>query len=175
MRSRLYMDGPPWSDKTNWRELRSRQFIHSFIDRAYNLPHRRSQVYTWASNSPLGSFSLSSHLLADNAGHYLPAFGFQQGFGIDTPEEFQERSNQTGPACLMAGAKPRSVVAVEVLVKQNQVAPMRIFLEFRRSPVDRPLPIGIAQESARQPALRSPSRHFEQRHVAGRNRSDTQP
>ena len=35
MRSRLYIYGPPWSDKTNWRELLSRQFIHSFYDRAF--------------------------------------------------------------------------------------------------------------------------------------------
>ena len=48
---------------------------------------------------------------------------------------------------------------------------MRIFLEFGRSSVDRPPSIGVAQESARQPALDLLG-HLEQRHVlAGTGRT----
>ena len=52
----------------------------------------------------------------------------------------------------MAGAEARTVVAVEVLVEEDQVAPMRILLELGRPSIDRPLPIGVAQESAGQAA-----------------------
>jgi hypothetical protein len=51
----------------------------------------------------------------------------------------------------MTGANARAVVAVEVLVKQEHVAPMWVLLEFLYATVDRTPAIGIAQENARQP------------------------
>ena len=74
-------------------------------------------------------------------------------------------SHQTGPARLVAGAEPRAVVTVEIFVKQDQIAPVRIVLELGRPAVDRPLSIGVAQKRASQPADKL-LRHFEQRHVA---------
>ena len=41
----------------------------------------------------------------------------------------QQLGDQAGPAGLMAGAEPGAVVAVEVFVEQDQVAPVRIGLE----------------------------------------------
>src|SRR6185437_15875121 len=64
----------------------------------------------------------------------------------------------------VAGPKARTVVAVEILIKQDQVAPMWIVLELGSPAVDRPLPFGIAQKGARQPAD-DLLRYFEQRHV----------
>ena len=81
------------------------------------------------------------------------------------PKMSRRGATRAGPARLVAGPEPRAVVTVEVLVKQNQIAPMRIVLELGRAAVDRPLSIGIAQKSARQPADKL-LRHFEQRHVA---------
>ncbi len=115
-----------------------------------------------------------AHLLPDDPGQHAPAFGLQQGLGVDTPKQVQEGSDQSGPSRLVAGPEPRAVVTVEILVEQDQVAPVRIVLELGRPAVDRPLPIGIAQKRARQPADNL-LRHLEQRHVAARNRSDTAP
>src|SRR5262249_59596889 len=63
----------------------------------------------------------------------------------------------------MARTDASAVVAVEVLVKQRQVAPMRIALKLLRAPVDRPAPVFAAQEDARQ-AVRKLVRHLPQIH-----------
>jgi hypothetical protein len=52
----------------------------------------------------------------------------------------------------MAGTKACAIVAVEILVKQNQVVPVGVVLELGRPSVNRSVPIGTAQKSARQPA-----------------------
>jgi hypothetical protein len=44
----------------------------------------------------------------------------------------------------MTGTKAGAVVTVEVFVKQEQVTPIRILLEFLYVTVDGTLPIGIA-------------------------------
>src|SRR6187455_1152214 len=53
-------------------------------------------------------------------------------------EEMHDPCNEPRPACLMVGAKSRPVVAVEVLVKEDVVSPMRVHLEQLRPTVDRP-------------------------------------
>ena len=53
-----------------------------------------------------------------------------------------------GPAGLMAGAEAGAVVAVEVLVEQDEIAPVRVFLELPRAAVDRPPAVLVAQEDA---------------------------
>ena len=109
-----------------------------------------------------------------NPGEHAPAFGLQQGFSVDTPEDVQEGSDQSGPARLVAGPKARAVVTVEILVKQNQIAPVRICpgtLPCRRTPAgahwhraEKYPPAG-----AQAPApLRTAS-------CSGRNRSGTVP
>ena len=46
--------------------------------------------------------------------------------------------HDAGPARLVAGAEPGAVVAVEILVEQDVVAPVRIVLELLGAAVDRP-------------------------------------
>src|SRR6058998_3382122 len=53
-----------------------------------------------------------------------------QVFGLDTPEHVKKDRDRTGPPRLVAGAEPRSVVAVEVLIEEDQIAPVRIGLEL---------------------------------------------
>ena len=60
----------------------------------------------------------------------------------------------------MACADARAVVAVEVFVKQRQVAPMWIVLKLLRAAVNRPSPVFAAQEDARQ-ATRKLVRHLQ--------------
>src|SRR5258705_12594153 len=52
--------------------------------------------------------------------------------------------NERGPAGLMTGADAGAVVAVEVFVEGDQVAPMRIFLEFFCAAEDRPAALFVA-------------------------------
>src|SRR6476660_5689738 len=115
------------------------------------------------------SLFFSTHLLRYHPGEHVPALGLQQGFSVETTEEIQEGGDQSGPARLVAGAEPRAVVTVTILVKQDQIAPVRIFLKLGRPAVARPVPLGIAQKSAREPADKL-LRHFEQRHVSPRTR-----
>ena len=51
-----------------------------------------------------------------------------------------------GPAGLVARAKAGAVVAVEVLVEEDVVAPVRVVLELLRAAVDRPAALVVAQE-----------------------------
>src|SRR5256885_17203857 len=51
----------------------------------------------------------------------------------------------------MARADPGAVVAVEVLVKQDQVAPVWVALELLGATVDRSPPVAAAKEDPREP------------------------
>ena len=121
----------------------------------------------------------SSFTACRYAAHLLPhepvvpalSIDIQNPRRIDAPEKIHEEGDQAGPPRLVAGSQPRSVVAVEVFVEQDEVAPVRIFLELLRPSIYRPPAILVAQESARQPALNL-FRHLEQRHVpAGTGRT----
>src|SRR5213079_2918705 len=58
----------------------------------------------------------------------------------DGPEHLQQCGDEAGPSGLVAGAEAGAVVAVEVLVKEDEVPPVRIVLELPRVSVDRPPP-----------------------------------
>src|SRR5262245_43206875 len=63
-----------------------------------------------------------------------------------------KRGNGPGPARLVAGTKASPVVAVEVLVEQETVAPVWVLLKLPGAPMDRPLAIRGLQKDAGQPA-----------------------
>ena len=63
-----------------------------------------------------------------------------------------------GPAGLVARAEAGAVVAVEVFVEQDVVAPVRIVLELLGAAVHRPPAVLVAQEDAREAVARSPWR-----------------
>ena len=68
-------------------------------------------------------------------GRYLA--GLEQLLRIEQAEELDQLGHQPGPAGLVAGAEAGAVVAVEVLVEQEVVAPVRVVLELlacRRTP-----------------------------------------
>ena len=62
---------------------------------------------------------------------------FQRALGIQDAVELDELGDESGPARLVTGAQPGAVVAVEVLVEEDVVAPMRIGLELLAAAVDR--------------------------------------
>src|SRR5579863_7815056 len=49
---------------------------------------------------------------------------------------FDQLSDETGPACLVARADAGAVVAMEIFVEKEQVSPMRVFLENFRAAGD---------------------------------------
>jgi len=55
------------------------------------------------------------------------------------------------PARLVACSEAGSIVAVEILVEQKQISPVRIVLKLARASVDRTLAVGVRQESGDQP------------------------
>ena len=61
--------------------------------------------------------------------------------GAQRAFDLVEQRHRAGPARLVARPDPGAVVAVEVLVEQDQVAPVRVGLELLHRPVDRPLPV----------------------------------
>src|SRR5262249_26562216 len=67
-------------------------------------------------------------------------------------EEMHEPSDNAGPAGLVAGAEAGSVIAMEVFVEQNQVAPVRVLLKLSGAAIDRTPAIFAAQKNAGQSA-----------------------
>ena len=76
---------------------------------------------------------------------------------------------QPSPAGLVACADPCSVLAVEILVEQDVVAPVWIVLESVGPAEDRTFSFGILKEDVYQPA-RDFRRHFTESGVAAGSR-----
>ena len=68
------------------------------------------------------------------------------------PGEQEQQRHGPGPAGLVAGADPGTVVAVEVLVEQQQVVPVGIALELLDPAEHRPAPVLVLGEGRRQPS-----------------------
>src|SRR5436190_8993455 len=66
--------------------------------------------------------------------------------GVEPAEERDQRRHQTGPSRLVARAETGAIVAVEVLVEQQMVAPVRIGLKRLRAAEHRPPSILVANE-----------------------------
>src|SRR5215469_12663935 len=69
---------------------------------------------------------------------------------IEPCEKIDSSRNDACPSGLMACAETRTVVTMEILVEENVVLPVRIFLKLLRSAVHRALPACIAQKDARE-------------------------
>ena len=82
--------------------------------------------------------------LTSDEGRFLASL--EQLLRIEQSEELDQLRHQSCPAGLVTRAEPRAVVAVEVFVEQDQVAPVRIVLELFRAAVDRPPAVRIPQE-----------------------------
>ena len=62
----------------------------------------------------------------------------EAGSGSSPPPFVDQVRDQSRPSGLVIGAEPGAVVAVEVLVEEQQVAPVRILLELLGAAVDPP-------------------------------------
>src|SRR6476661_9002787 len=90
--------------------------------------------------------ALAAHLGARELRVQSFALHFEHRLRVDTSEQVDQRGNHAGPTGLVAGAQARSVVAVEVLVEEDQVAPVRILLKRFRTAVDGAVALRIAKE-----------------------------
>ena len=96
--------------------------------------------------------SRSNRLLAERLRHDGAALArFQILLLIQTAEELDQLSHQSGPARLVARPQARAVVAMEIFVEQDVVLPVWIGLKFLRAAVNRPPPGLVPQEDPRQP------------------------
>src|SRR4051812_2290210 len=96
--------------------------------------------------------SLTTCIDCSRAGGYRHLAGFERPFCRCRGEQMHRARDDSRPSGLMAGAEPGAVVAVEVFVKQQQVAPVRVLLELCRRAVDRPAAIRVPREDAGQPS-----------------------
>src|SRR4029453_1114000 len=85
-----------------------------------------------AADGTSGLDSFAFHLFSEQAGLQASTVHFQNRLRAEPPEDVHERRHETGPSRLVAGPEARPVVAVEVLVEEDQVAPVRVLLELRR-------------------------------------------
>src|SRR5437899_5386772 len=69
------------------------------------------------------------------------------------PALLQQLCDEPRPAGLVAGPDARAVVAVEVFVEEDQVAPVRVTLKFLGPPVDGTAPVLVAEEDSREAPL----------------------
>jgi len=89
---------------------------------------------------------LSPYLFPHQPLGQTATLGVQPFLGIDAPEEIEEERDEPRPARLVAGPEARAVVAVEILVEQNEIAPVRVVLELRAAAVDGPSSLAVAEE-----------------------------
>src|SRR5262245_4255905 len=66
------------------------------------------------------------------------------------PVLLKELGHKPGPAGLVAGAEAGASLAVEVLVEEDEVLPVRIRLERLEAAVHRPASVGTAEEDRGQ-------------------------
>ena len=68
------------------------------------------------------------------------------------PCRFQNQiSHQGSPASLVAGSKTQPAFSMEILVKEDEILPVRIFLKPLSGPIDRPFTLIMRKEEAPQP------------------------
>src|SRR3974390_2085211 len=72
--------------------------------------------------------------------------------GCHGREHVHDARDDSGPAGLMARAEAGAIVAVEILIEEEVVAPVRILLELPGSAVNGAPSIVVLEEDASQPA-----------------------
>ena len=111
-----------------WRDVRLRDQLELAALQSPIKGHEGNLSITTSSNS----FGPSIYNLS-----YACSFSkLQSLFRCCGRKEMHHPSDNSCPSGLMARAEASSVVSVEVFVEQQEIAPMRVLLKFRGSPVD---------------------------------------
>src|SRR5215469_1336827 len=83
----------------------------------------------------------------------------------------QQFYRERRPAGLMARTAAASRFAVEVFVKKNEIAPVRVLPVFRILTMTRPHPVLVGQKNASKSAGQFPGYFLERSHVSGIGRA----
>src|SRR5262249_199058 len=75
----------------------------------------------------------------------------EHSFWRDVREQLHQAGDDPCPSGLMARAKSGSIVAVKVLIEEEQIPPLRILLQLSGAPVDWPPALPVVEENAREP------------------------
>src|SRR5262245_24463913 len=120
------------------------------------VPHRAGRIYRPAAEDGHESRGQRGVVLGDGRtdARRPPAHARCARPGVDSLVWEQEvllldhTGDHAGPARLVARADAGAIVAVKVLVEEDQIPPVRIFLELRGATVDRAAAIGATDEDA---------------------------
>jgi hypothetical protein len=88
------------------------------------------------------------NLRASHLGHEFTLGDLKQIGRFQTRKQIERTRDESRPSGLVAGSKARAVVPVEVLVEEKVIFPVRVFLKFLGSTVDRALTIRIEEKDA---------------------------
>src|SRR5215467_3749204 len=105
---------------------------------------------------------------------HRPLLVIEHRSGAELAEALNQPGYQAGPPGLVCGTEPGAVVAVEVLVEQDEVPPVRVLLEQPGPAVDGTPTVVITQERADEAAGQL-LRHLEQVHHRPRARRALDP
>src|SRR5215831_14538627 len=114
---------------------------------------------------------LVTHLVAGNLLTRHPCREFVLGdlqciLRVQACEQIEPTGDEPRPSGLVAGAEARAIVAVEILVKEDVVLPVRILLELLTPSVKRAAPILVPQENARKPPANLLGDFEQSQHIA---------
>src|SRR5689334_20817680 len=85
----------------------------------------------------------------------------EQALRVRVAEQLDQARDHPRPAGLVTRSETRAVVAVEVLVEEQVVAPVRVALELLGASENRPAPLLVAREDPAQPLAELPA-HLEE-------------
>src|SRR5271169_1994125 len=111
----------------------------------------RSRQVSWPKLIILRSLRRAAAPLRSDCG-----LGRGDGHALALATLLQHLRDEPGPAGLVIRSHAPAGVAVEVLEEQDQVAPVRIGLEFLPIAIHRPASLLVAQKSTVQPARQLP-------------------
>ena len=95
--------------------------------------------------------ALPRNLLPSHSSEEITLGDLKRVGGLQTCKQIERPRYDSGPSGLVAGPKPGAVVPVEILVEQNVVSPVRVFLKLLGSVIDGALAVRIAPKDARKP------------------------
>src|SRR5258705_12876304 len=119
-------------------------------------------VASGSSRLRFGRTGLQTNFRVCNSSAY-----FQAPLGIEEAVKLDEFGHESCPAGLVTGAQPGTIVAMEVFVEVDVVAPERIVLELFRAAIDGSSAIRVAQENPGEPVGDFPADFEEVHEVAG--------
>ena len=128
------------------------------IDRGGKMKWKLAVSANWTRERVSAS---TSSALALSAAVCRPGSGLDH---VDHAAPADEVGHEARPAGLVRGADAGAGVAVEVLVEQQQVVPIRVGLELLDRPEDRPPAVLVGQPDRDEPSARCPPK----RRAAGR-------